>query len=104
VQFTGLVKSIDGKDCLQIGVEDDVDKKYGKYWKGLGRYDDQGFIGYRYDINDLKFANKGIDIVDCISILEHVPDSAPKDHWRVTPDGLRGRMKSFEEIACGAFF
>jgi len=26
---------------------------------------------------------------------------APKDYWRVTPDGLRLWMAKFDEVACG---
>ena len=121
------------KKCLQIGVKDSVGAKFGDNWVSVDKYDTRAFIDYHYDIHDLRFEDESFEAVVCWSILEHVPyplkavsemsrvlkpggeiwvqlpflfpyDEAPKDYWRVTPDGLRTWMEDFEEITCGCDF
>ena len=123
--------SEEGK-CLQIGVKDNVGKKYGDNWVSVDKYDKRGFIDYHYDIHNLGFPDSCFDAVACISVLEHVSNpqeaikelhrvlkpggkiwvqlpfhfpyhEAPKDYWRASPDGLRVWMDEFDEISCGSF-
>lgn len=130
--FSNLISKSSDKRCLQIGVKNDYGAKYGPHWIAVDLYDDRAFIDFHYDIHDLKFDDNRFDLVVCISILEHVPNpqkaiaelnrvlkpggevwvqlpfqfpyhEAPKDYWRVSPDGLRLWMQDFEEILCGSF-
>ena len=120
------------KKCLQIGIKDEIGKKFGKNWIAVDLYDKREGIDYNYDIQDLKFESECFDLVACISVLEHVENPVkaireihrvlkpggiawvqlpfnfpyhefPKDFWRVSPDGLRIWMKAFEEILCGSY-
>lgn len=119
-----------GKQCLQIGVREEVLQKYGPNWVSVDKFDEREFIDHHDDIHDLHFADNTFDAVACIAILEHLPmpsvavaqlhrvlkpggviwislpmsypyHEAPKDYWRATPDGLRVWMAEFEEISCG---
>ncbi|WP_297325045.1 class I SAM-dependent methyltransferase [Nitrosomonas sp.] len=128
--FEEFIESCESKSCLQIGVKDNVGKKYGPNWVSVDKFDMRDFIDYHYDIHDLPFENESFDAVVCISILEHVPyplkaiselkrvlkpggkiwvqlpwlypyHEAPKDYWRASPDGLRIWMEDFKEISCG---
>lgn len=128
--FEEFIESCESKSCLQIGVKDNVGKKYGSNWVSVDKFDMRDFIDYHYDIHDLPFENESFDAVVCISILEHVPyplkaiselkrvlkpggkiwvqlpwlypyHEAPKDYWRASPDGLRIWMEDFKEISCG---
>lgn len=130
--FNEFLQDCRDKQCLQIGVKDDVGKKFGSNWVSVDKYDQRDFIDYHYDIHDLKFEDGTFDAVVCTSILEHVPyplkaieelrrvlkpggkiwiqlpfqmyyHEAPKDYWRVSPDGLRIWMKDFKEIFCGNY-
>lgn len=130
--FELFLESCAGKQCLQIGVKDSIGKKFGPNWVSADKYDTREFIDFQYDIHDLGFEDELFDGVACISILEHVPEpqtaiaemhrvlkpggkiwvqlpflfpyhEAPKDYWRVTPDGLRVWMKQFDEISCGMY-
>ncbi len=131
--FENLVKNGIGKQCLQIGVKDNIGSKYGEHWTSADKYDTRSFIDFNYDIHELEFDDETFDVVVCISVLEHVPypdvaikelrrvlkpggsiwiqlpfnypyHEAPKDYWRVSPDGLRVWMRDFEEILCGSYF
>lgn len=131
--FKEFLARCDGKRCLQIGVKDKIGKKFGPNWVSVDKYDERDFIDYHYDIHDLDFEDESFDAVVCESILEHVPypqkaiselhrvlkpggeiwvqlpflypyHEAPKDYWRVTPDGLRIWMKDFKEVNCGCVF
>ena len=122
-----------GKKCLQIGVKDNIGEKFGPNWVSVDKYDTRDFIDYHYDIHNLEFESESFEAVVCWSILEHVPDpqkavselyrvlkpggeiwvqlpflypyhEAPKDYWRVTPDGLRVWMEDFIELSCGCDF
>lgn len=122
-----------GKNCLQIGVLDGERGKFGPNWVSVDKYDPREFIDYHDDINALHFAPDTFDALYCNAILEHVPEptraiaeflrvlkpggiawvevpmtypyhEAPKDYWRVTPDGLRLWMAAFDELACGVSF
>ncbi|MGD1914042.1 MAG: methyltransferase domain-containing protein [Rivularia sp. (in: cyanobacteria)] len=131
--FDNFLELCEGNKCLQIGVKENIGKKFGSNWVSVDKYDKRDFIDYNYDIHDLKFENESFDAAVCWSILEHVPDpqkaiselyrilkpggkiwvqlpflypfhEEPKDYWRVTPDGLRIWLKDFDEIACGSDF
>lgn len=131
--FEEFLNRCDGKKCLQIGVKDNIGKKFGPDWISVDKYDKRDFIDYNHDINNLKFKNDYFDAVVCLSILEHIPyphkainelyrvlkpggeiwvqspflfpyHEAPKDYWRITPDGLRVWMENFTEISCGCDF
>lgn len=131
--FENFIASCNGKKCLQIGVKKNIGKKFGPHWVSVDKYDMHTFIDYNYDIHDLKFENDSFEAVVCWSILEHIPypekavgelyrvlkpggkiwvqlpflfpyHEAPKDYWRVTPDGLRIWMENFNEIRCGCDF
>ena len=131
--FNEFIESCHGKRCLQIGVKDSIGKKFGSNWVSVDKYDKREFIDYNYDIHDLKFENESFEAIVCWSILEHIPyperaiselhrvlrpggkiwvqlpflfpyHEAPKDYWRVTPDGLRVWMEDFNEISCGCDF
>ena len=120
------------KKCMQIGVKEYMGAKFGPNWVSVDKYDTRPFIDYHYDVQDLKFEDATFDAVACISILEHIPypqkaisefyrvlkpggkiwiqlpfqypyHEAPKDYWRVSPDGLRVWMSDFKEITCGNF-
>ena len=115
---------------LQIGVLDGQDGKFGPNWVSVDKYDQRDFIDHHDDIVAMHFADDTFDALYCNAILEHVPEptravaeflrvlkpgatvwievpmtypyhEAPKDYWRVTPDGLRMWMAGFEEISCG---
>ena len=119
-----------GRKCLQIGVFEGEGGKFGPNWVSVDKYDQRDFIDYHDDINALHFADDTFDALYCNAILEHVPEptraiaeflrvlkpggsawvevpmtypyhEAPKDYWRVTPDGLRLWMAKFDEVACG---
>jgi len=119
-----------GRKCLQIGVFEGEVGKYGPNWVSVDKYDQRDFIDYHDDINAMHFADDTFDAIYCNAILEHVPEptraiaeflrvlkpggsawvevpmtypyhEAPKDYWRVTPDGLRLWMAQFDEVACG---
>ena len=119
-----------GRKCLQIGVFEGAAGKFGPNWVSVDKYDQRDFIDYHDDINALHFADDTFDALYCNAILEHVPEptraiaeflrvlkpggsawvevpmtypyhEAPKDYWRVTPDGLRLWMAKFDETACG---
>lgn len=119
-----------GLKCLQIGVREEMGEKYGPNWTSVDKFDTRAFIDRHDDIHDLKFPDNSFDAIACIAILEHLPQpevalgelhrvlkpggliwvslpmsfpyhEAPKDYWRVTPDGLRLWMKDFTEIGCG---
>lgn len=127
--FDEFIMSCQKLKCLQIGVKENIGKKFGPNWTSVDLYDMRDFIDYHYDITNLKFADESFDAIVCHSILEHVayPQKAigelyrvlkvggriwvqlpfsffyhphPKDFWRVSPDGLRIWMEDFEEIAC----
>ncbi len=131
--FNEFITSCQDKKCLQIGVKDSIGDKFGTNWVSVDKYDQRDFIDYHYDIHDLKFEDESFDAVVCWSILEHVPypqkairelhrvlkpdgkiwvqlpflypfHEAPKDYWRVSPDGLRVWLEDFHEIACGCEF
>ena len=131
--FNEFIEGCHKGKCLQIGVKDNIGEKFGSNWVSVDKYDKRDFIDYDYDIHDLKFEDESFDAVVCISILEHIPypqqaiselervlkpggkiwvqlpflypyHEAPKDYWRVTPDGLRIWMKNFNEINCGCDF
>lgn len=130
--FADLVANSTTKRCLQIGVKDNIGRKYAPHWVSVDKYDTRPFIDYQYDIHDLGFADDEFDVAVCVSVLEHVPQplqaiaelhrvlkpggliwvqlpfcypyhESPRDYWRVSPDGLRLWMQHFDEIACGAF-
>lgn len=130
--FHTLITESAKKKCLQIGVKEIRGAKFGLNWVSVDRYDTRNFIDFHYDIHDLKFENDSFDVAVCNSILEHIahPEvaikelfrvlkpggliwvqlpfnfpyhEAPKDYWRVSPDGLKIWMKNFEEIRCGSF-
>ncbi len=119
-----------GKKCLQIGVRDHADGKFGRNWVSVDKFDESESIDYRDDIQSLHFGNDTFDAIVCDAVLEHVPrpwiaiaelnrvlkpggtiwvsvpmtypyHEAPKDYWRVTPDGLRIWMTDFVEVRCG---
>lgn len=131
--FDDFLSHTEGKKCLQIGVKDNIGKKFGPNWVSVDKYDMRDFIDYHYDINNLEFEDETFHAVVCWSILEHVPypreainemhrvlapggeiwvqlpflfpyHEGPKDYWRVTPDGLRIWMRDFKEISCGCDF
>ncbi len=128
--FSEFLLNCEEKKCLQIGVKDNVGKKYGPNWVSVDKYDMSDFIDFHYDIHDMPFEDGSFDVVVCISILEHVPyplkaigelqrvlkpggriwiqmpwlypyHEEPKDYWRASPDGLRVWMSDFKEIHCG---
>lgn len=128
--FAEFLQDCEGKKCLQIGVKDNVGRKYGPNWVSVDKYDMRDFIDFHYDIHDMPFEDGSFDAVVCISILEHVPyplkaigelkrvlkpggkiwiqmpwlypyHEEPKDYWRASPDGLRVWMNDFKEINCG---
>lgn len=128
--FNEFIDSSSNLKCLQIGVKEDFGAKYGSNWVSVDKFDQREFIDFHYDIHDLKFEDESFDTVACISILEHIEypqkaieelhrvlrpggkiwvqlpfnypyHSGPNDYWRVSPDGLRIWMNSFEEISCG---
>lgn len=115
--------------CLQIGVKEELGRKFGPGWISVDKYDDRDFIDRHDDIQDLRFPDGSFNAVACWSVLEHVPEphkaisemrrvlrpggviwvqlpflfpyhAAPHDYWRVTPSGLRVWMRDFEEIHC----
>ena len=119
-----------GKKCLQIGVLDGQNGKFGPNWVSVDKFDPREFIDFHDDINAMHFADDTFDAAYCNAILEHVPEptraiaellrvlkpggviwvevpmtypyhEAPKDYWRVTPDGLRLWMHAWDEVACG---
>ena len=127
--FNEFIDSCQELNCLQIGVKDNVSKKFGPNWTSVDLYDTREFVDYNYDIHDLKFEDNSFDAAVCISILEHVthPQKAvqelhrvlkhggiiwiqvpfcfyyhahPGDYWRVSPEGLRIWMEDFDEITC----
>jgi len=131
--FENFLKRCDGKRNLQIGVKEGIGKKFGPNWVSIDKYDQRDFIDYQYDIHDMEFEDDSFSAVVCWSILEHVPypqkaiaelhrvlkpggeiwvqlpflypyHEAPKDYWRVTPDGLRIWMAAFHESGCGCDF
>lgn len=130
--FNSFITTSSDKMCLQIGVKDSVGSKYGPNWVSVDKYDTRDFIDHNYDILNLDFDNESFEAVACISILEHIAQpelaikelyrvlkpggqiwiqvpfqfphhEAPKDYWRVTPDGLRLWMHEFREIECANF-
>ena len=131
--FNEFLNRCHGKKCLQIGVKENFSKKFGPNWISVDKYDRRDFIDYNYDINNLEFEKDCFDAIVCLSILEHIPcpqkainelhrvlkpggeiwiqspflfpyHEAPKDYWRITPDGLRIWMENFNEISCGCDF
>ena len=127
--FNEFIRTCRELKCLQIGVKENIGKKFGPNWTSVDLYDTREFIDYHYDITALKFADESFDAVVCHSILEHVayPQKAigelhrvlkvggriwvqlpfsffyhprPKDFWRASPDGLRIWMEDFDEIVC----
>lgn len=130
--FSDFIATSRDEKCLQIGVKDSVGSKYGPNWVSADKYDTRDFIDHNCDILDLQFENESFGAVACISILEHIAQpelaikelyrvlkpgghiwiqvplqfpyhEAPKDYWRVTPDGLRLWMHGFSEIECANF-
>lgn len=132
IMFEQMLQYGNDKACLQIGVKENMARKYGEHWISVDKYDMRPFIDRHDDINDLQFDNNTFDVAVCMSILEHVetPQRAvdelhrvlkpggfvwvqsplcypyhesPKDFWRFTPDGLRWLCDDFDEVDCGAF-
>lgn len=131
--FNDFLATWDSKNCLQIGVKEDFGEKFGPNWVSVDKYDQRDFIDFHYDIQDLEFEDASFSAIVCWSILEHIPyplkaiselyrvlepggeiwvqlpflypyHEAPKDYWRVTPDGLRTWMADFNEVSCGCDF
>ena len=131
--FQEFISRSEGKKCLQIGVKDSIGEKFGANWVSIDKYDEREFIDFNYDIHDMEFEDETFDAVVCWSILEHLPNpqkaiselhrvlkpggeiwvqlpflypyhEAPKDYWRVTPDGLRIWLKDFKEHGSGVDF
>lgn len=130
--FQTMLRESENKRCLQIGVKEHHGGKFGPNWTSVDLYDMRDFIDFHYDIHDLKFEDETFDVAVCMSVLEHIPypqkaiselhrvlkpggaiwvqlpfcfpyHEAPKDYWRVSPDGLRVWMEDFDEIRCGTF-
>lgn len=71
--FAEFIQNYEDKKCLQIGVKENVGKKYGDNWVSVDKFDMRDFIDFNYAIHDLPFENDSFNAVVCISILEHVP-------------------------------
>lgn len=131
--FEDFVQRNRSNTCLQIGVKEHIGQKFGSNWVSVDKYDYREFIDFNYDVHDLEFEDESFDAIVCWSILEHIPypqqalaelhrvlrpngeiwvqlpflypyHEAPKDYWRVTPDGLRVWMSEFTEQYCGCEF
>ena len=131
VPINEFVRLEQGETGLQIGVKNEIGKKFNGDWIAIDKYDESEFIDYNMDVLDLEFDDDSFSRIVCWSILEHVasPRKAieelyrvlkpggyiwvqlpfyfpyhedPKDYWRVTPDGLRIWMSNFQEIECGS--
>lgn len=127
--FQDMIRRSYGYSSMQVGVRE---AKYAPHWISVDLYDTSYLIDYNYDINDLKFPSDTFDFVACLAVLEHIPTPqqaiaemcrvlkpggeiwvevpfnqpyhlAPKDYWRVTPDGLRIWMQNFTELNVGLF-
>ena len=128
--FQQFLEETKGKPCLQIGIKNVFGGKFGPNWVATDLYDKRKIVDYNYDVHDMGFQDNEFDGIVCWSVLEHVPypqkaieemrrvlkpggliwiqlpfnfpyHEAPKDYWRVTPDGLRVWMEAFEEVHCG---
>ncbi len=119
-----------GKTCLQIGVMDGEGGKFGPNWISVRQVRSTRLhrLSRRHQCTALRRRHVRRPLLQCD--LEHVPEptraiaeflrvlkpggsawvevpmtypyhEAPKDYWRVTPDGLRLWMVKFDEVACG---
>lgn len=131
-RFADLLANSQSGQCLQIGVKENIGRKYGTNWVAVDLYDTRPFIDFHYDIHELEFADSMFDAVVCMSIIEHVrkpwvavselrrvlkPQGLlwlqaplaypyhpdPQDFWRFSPDALRILCEGFEEIDAGVF-
>lgn len=127
--FDAMVQRSEGRPAMQVGVRG---QKYAPHWVSVDLYDPSPLIDYHYDIMDLPFEDHYFEFIACKAVLEHIPypqraiaemhrvlkpngeiwievpfnqpyHEAPKDYWRVSPDGMRIWMDQFEERAIGLF-
>lgn len=127
IEFKKLVNSLEGKDCLQVGVRK---QKVRNSWVSIDLFDTAPYIDFNYDVQDMQFEDESFDFIYCPAILEHVPyphkavaeflrvlrpgglvwveipfnqpyHPNPQDYWRVSPQGMSVLMEDFEEVLSG---
>lgn len=76
----------EGKLKVQIGARN---RKIGRDWIAIDRFDDSELIDYQWDLHCLPVADASVDCIVCNAVLEHVPqpDLAIAEMTRVLKPG-----------------
>lgn len=76
--------------CLQVGVPNWTDEKFGPQWVSVDLFDERPCIDHRLDVCRMDaFEDESFDAVWCCAVLEHVRDpfAAAREIARVTKPG-----------------
>lgn len=82
-------KSMDYR-CLQVGVPNSMNQKYGRNFIAVDLYDKRDCIDMRCDLTRTPFENSTFDFIVCAAVLEHVknPFACIAEMTRILkPDG-----------------